>query len=626
MCPEKERKFREREGLLHILEIKTGTEKHKRPTADPNCTVKCFSRSAAGQEMQKLSDLRPPPILLQTILYLFNNVLTNKTMEWSTLYQFVFDRLRAVRQDMVIQGVEASDSITLLELIVRFHAYAGFRVSPLSDALSLSLAYWVRNFVAVYRSIFKLPPLLACVAASHLPFLRRQTLQVMSVAYNGRNLSYPLSELQVLLLYASEQEAHNDCRHYNIEVKDCRVVFNKNTFNSGVSKCIFTGGEAMAALKETEDEAVTRFREYLRIPSVHPNVNYDECVSFLTRQASSLGLPIQVHQLVKNKPIVVITWEGTNPTLPTILLNSHMDVVPVYREKWTKDPFNAEKDEHGNIYGRGSQDMKCVGIQYLEAIRKLKKEGVKLRRTVHISFMPDEEIGGKDGMRKFVNTSDFFELNIGVALDESVASPMEELLLFYAERSSWNVEVHCSGTPGHGTLFHEDTSGEKLQIILDRFMTYRQQQKDILETKPHPIFSLAEVTSLNLTQMKVMSKEIFKRGLSCQSIMVTTCLSMDGGVQSTLVPPDLVLVFDVRVAIDQDHQELEELMQSWCLEAGPGVTLTFAQKDPNFGITELDHNNPWWAAFKGACNEMEVNLRPMICPGVTDARYIRQAS
>nr|CAD7454574.1 unnamed protein product [Timema tahoe] len=362
-------------------------------------------------------------------------------------------------------------------------------------------------------------------------------------------------------------------------------------------QCSFTGGETMAALKETEDGAVTRFREYLRIPSVHPDVNYDECVSFLTRQASSLGLPIQVHQLVKNKPIVVITWEGTNPTLPTILLNSHMDVVPVYREKWTKDPFNAEKDEHGNIYGRGSQDMKCVGIQYLEAIRKLQKEGVKLRRTVHISFMPDEEIGGKDGMRKFVNTSDFFELNIGVSLDEGVANPMEELLLFYAERSSWSVEVHCSGTPGHGTLFHEDTSGEKLQIILDRFMTYRQQQKDIMETKPHPIFSLGEVTSLNLTQMK-----------------------------STLVPPDLVLVFDVRVAIDQDHQELEELMQSWCLEAGPGVTLTFAQKDPNFGITELEGNNPWWAAFKGACNEMEVNLRPMICPGVTDARYIRQAS
>lgn len=45
-------------------------------------------------------------------------------------------------------------------------------------------------------------------------------------------------------------------------------------------------------------------------------------------------------------------------------------------------------DENGNIYARGAQDMKCVSIQYLEAIRYLKQNGVKLRRTVHISFVP----------------------------------------------------------------------------------------------------------------------------------------------------------------------------------------------------------------------------------------------
>nr|CAD7589795.1 unnamed protein product [Timema genevievae] len=84
------------------------------------------------------------------------------------------------------------------------------------------------------------------------------------------------------------------------------------------------------ATSSPEDDAVSNFREYLRIPSVQPNVNYDECVSFLRRQASSLGLPIQVYHVVEGKPIVVITWRGTEPTLPSILLNSHMDVVPVY--------------------------------------------------------------------------------------------------------------------------------------------------------------------------------------------------------------------------------------------------------------------------------------------------------
>jgi aminoacylase len=66
------------------------------------------------------------------------------------------------------------------------------------------------------------------------------------------------------------------------------------------------------------------------------------------------------------------------------------DQLILLQEKWKYGPFSADKDANGNIYARGSQDMKCVGIQYLEAIRRLKKAGVKLSRTLHISFVPGE--------------------------------------------------------------------------------------------------------------------------------------------------------------------------------------------------------------------------------------------
>ena len=58
-----------------------------------------------------------------------------------------------------------------------------------------------------------------------------------------------------------------------------------------------------------------------------------------------------------------------DPSLSSIMLNSHMDVVPVFPEHWTYPPFSAHKDEDGNIYGRGTQDMKSVGIQHFEAVR-----------------------------------------------------------------------------------------------------------------------------------------------------------------------------------------------------------------------------------------------------------------
>ena len=58
-----------------------------------------------------------------------------------------------------------------------------------------------------------------------------------------------------------------------------------------------------------------------------------------------------------------------------------------FKDKWDYPPFGAEKDENGNIYGRGAQDMKCITIQHLEAIRRLKQSG-PLKRTVHLSFVP----------------------------------------------------------------------------------------------------------------------------------------------------------------------------------------------------------------------------------------------
>ena len=51
----------------------------------------------------------------------------------------------------------------------------------------------------------------------------------------------------------------------------------------------------------------------------------------------------------------MMTWVGAKPDLPSIMLNSHMDVVPVYPSHWECDPFEAHKKENGDIVARGTQ-------------------------------------------------------------------------------------------------------------------------------------------------------------------------------------------------------------------------------------------------------------------------------
>ena len=160
-------------------------------------------------------------------------------------------------------------------------------------------------------------------------------------------------------------------------------------------------------------------------------------------------------------------------------------------------------DEDGNIYARGSQDMKNLAIKYLEAIRRLKLDGVKLKRTLHVCFVPDEEIGGETGMKKFIESEQFQKLNVGFALDEGVANPTENFYLSYGERCTWNVWIRCTGNAGHASnpLIH-NTAGEKLRRVVDKFMDFRTE-----ETKKfaNPNVKPGDITTVNLTMIQVIS-------------------------------------------------------------------------------------------------------------------------
>ncbi|CAK1549476.1 unnamed protein product [Leptosia nina] len=346
----------------------------------------------------------------------------------------------------------------------------------------------------------------------------------------------------------------------------------------------------------SNNPAIANFVEYLRIPSVQPNINYDDCVNFLEKQAKGLGLEFNVYEIVPKKPIVVMTWVGQNPTIGSILLNSHMDVVPVFEESWTFPPFSGHIDKEGKIYARGSQDMKCVGIQYIEAVRKLKRANVHLKRTLHLSFVPDEEIGGEDGMEKFVHTNEFKALNVAFALDEGMANPSEEFALYYGERSIWQIHVHCTGQPGHASILFPNTAGEKLRFMINKFMSLRDEQKSILDNDRR--LTTGDVTTVNLTQVH-------------------------GGIQSNVIPEKLTVVFDCRLAVAVDHDDFENMIKQWCKEAGEGVSYEFEQKNPAVACTNLDATNPFWVAFKAAADKMKLKLSCRIFPGGTDSRYVR---
>lgn len=85
-----------------------------------------FSRSAAGHRNPRSADLRTPATLRRTIDYLLDRVLLDERRPIWFAYEFVFDRLRCVRQEIVIQNLDSRTTIGLLEPIVNFLAYSSY--------------------------------------------------------------------------------------------------------------------------------------------------------------------------------------------------------------------------------------------------------------------------------------------------------------------------------------------------------------------------------------------------------------------------------------------------------------------------------------------------------------------
>ncbi len=180
----------------------------------------------------------------------------------------------------------------------------------------------------------------------------------------------------------------------------------------------------------TDERALATFQAYLRLRTDHPSPDYSGVEPLLASYAAAAGFALRREEFVAGHPLFVLTWRGADAAAPSIVLLSHMDVVPVDAAKWSKDPWAGAR-EGGRVYGRGAQDMKCVGVQYLEACSRLKAAGAAPLRTVHLLFVPDEEVGGSRGIKPLLSSALWAELNVGFLLDEGLASPSPAFSIFY---------------------------------------------------------------------------------------------------------------------------------------------------------------------------------------------------
>ncbi|KAJ4963001.1 hypothetical protein NE237_022940 [Protea cynaroides] len=372
---------------------------------------------------------------------------------------------------------------------------------------------------------------------------------------------------------------------------------------------LFFFTSVVVSLPVDSSAIISRFQQYLQINTAQPNPDYFGAADFIFSQAKTIGLESESIEFVKGKPVVILKWSGTNPDVPSILLNSHMDVVAAEHHKWIHPPFDAHIDQAGDIYARGSQDMKCVGMQYLEAIRRLKNSGIQPVRTLYVSFVPDEEIGSDDGAEKFAESEEFEKMNVGIVLDEGLASTNENYRVFFGERCPWWVVIKATGSPGHGAKLYDNSAMENLLKSMESVRRFRAAQFDMVKAG---LKEVGEVISVNMVFLKAGTPS-------------------PTGFVMNLQPSEAEAGLDIRVPRFADEKLVEKLIEEEWAPSSRNMTFKIIHKVPSlnqFGKpvhTATDGSNPWWSLLEGAVNKANGKLgKPEIFPASTDARYFRQ--
>ena len=221
----------------------------------------------------------------------------------------------------------------------------------------------------------------------------------------------------------------------------------------------------------------------LRLVSTPSFTGSEQAAAELMRdELESIGLQVQWQQVEDGRANVLGTLPGTGGG-PTLMFNGHLDTSYSGREPWLQgirgfQPQGFEQD--GRIYGLGISNMKGAVAAYVEAVRSLLDDGVRLRGDVMIAAVAGEiektQQGDEQGAeyRGYAAGSRYLVGHGGAADMCILGEPTENKLVLAHFGSLW-LRLSTHGPFIH-TAFSEGRRGEnsivRMRPVLDAVLEW----------------------------------------------------------------------------------------------------------------------------------------------------------
>ena len=225
-------------------------------------------------------------------------------------------------------------------------------------------------------------------------------------------------------------------------------------------------------------EATDLLSRYIQINTTNPPGNEIEAARMLREKFLTDGIPATTWEPQHGRGIVAARLSGIGKHTKSIILLSHMDVVPANPKEWEVAPFSgAVKD--GKIWGRGSIDDKGPGVMELMAMLAIKRAGILLDRDVLFVATGDEEAGGKNGAGWFVDhESNVFSdagylINEGGGIRTLSDNKRKAYVVSVTEKTPLWLRLTATGPAGHASEPPPETAVTRLVRALDKLSEYK---------------------------------------------------------------------------------------------------------------------------------------------------------
>ena len=204
---------------------------------------------------------------------------------------------------------------------------------------------------------------------------------------------------------------------------------------------------------------------------------FDAFHDFLRERYPLIHEKLELHVIAGGSHLY--RWKGSDPSLDSIALLAHQDVVPVAKGTegdWTHPAFDGV-DDGEFIWGRGALDMKNHLIAVMEAVEALLAEGFVPERDVYLCLGHNEEVMSSEHSGAVAMCNWFKEQGIhldciidegGAILPVEIGGVIHKNLagIGVAEKGYADYEVAVTAKGGHSSQSPNHTAIGKLADVV----------------------------------------------------------------------------------------------------------------------------------------------------------------